>query len=153
MSKRQENRGSFEKHRLKGQRCLSELFSAAAASHRGPYNLANFLTKHMAEVLQPGRKFPPGCSFVCLFVWLIPTHTNTHLSLSLPFLPHAHSQEQICVGEPFSNAAPPVPAAPHSPWQPPKKMDHQLLPQREEFWCLQVVGVQGRGTVIAVVSC
>lgn len=149
MSKRQENRRSFEKYRLKGQKCLGESFSSAAGAHRGPYNLANFLAKQMAEVLQPGRNFPPGCSFVCLFVWSIPTHTNTHLSLSLP---HAHSQEQVCVGEPFSNAAPPVPAAPRSPWQPLKQMDHPALPWREEFWCLQVDSVQGRGTVVAVVS-
>lgn len=150
MSKRQENRGSFEKHRLKGQKCLSESFSAAAAAHRGLFNLANFFAEQMAEALQPETKFPPGCSFVCLCDRSPRTQTHTCLS---PFLPRARSQERICVGEPSCYTAPPVPGAPRSPWQPPKQMDHQALPQREEFWCLQVGGVQGRGRVIAAVSC
>lgn len=148
MSKRQENRGSFEKHRLKGQKCSGESFSAAAAVHRELHNLANFLAKQMVEALQPGRIFPPGCSFACLFVCDRSPRTQTHTCFA-PFLP----QEQICEAEPFSHAATPVPAAPHPLWQPLRKMDHRGLSQREEFWCLQVDGEQGRGTVIAVVSC
>lgn len=148
MSKRQENRGSFE-NRLKGQKCTSELFSAAAAARQTLYNLAKFLAKPMA--LKPGRKIPSGWSFVCLFVWLMPTQANTHLSLSLP--PSCAQSGAVCVGKPFGNPAPSLPAAPRSPWQSLKQMDHWAPPQGEEFGCLQLEGGQGRGRVTAVVSC
>lgn len=98
MSKRQENRGSFEK--TQAQRTwVPEPFSPEAAVQRGLYNLANFLIADGRDNFAR-KKIPPWMwCCVCLFVCMVPTHTNTHLSLPSS-LPPARSQQQGCVGEP-----------------------------------------------------
>jgi len=87
---------------------------------------------------------------LCLFVCLHGAHTHKHTPVS-PFLPPSRTQPAagLC-RRALGSAAPPVPAGPHAPWQLQKQMDHCVLPQREEFRCLQVDSALWRGRSTAV---
>lgn len=87
---------------------------------------------------------------LCLFVCLHGAHTHKHTPVS-PFLPPSRTQPAagLC-RRALGSAAPPVPAGPHTPWQLQKQMDHCVLPQREEFRCLQVDSALWRGRSTAV---
>lgn len=116
MSKRQENRVSFEntgsKDRSARVNCFHQQLLHTENCKIWQNSLQNQWQRHLSRA---EKSLLHVVLFICLFVWLISTQANTHLSLSL--LPSCAQSGAVGTEEPLGNPAPSVPAAPCSPWQ------------------------------------